>query len=70
MDINIHRFFCTKCGKEGIMLPRKRGHERERMHKKKLYCIFCKDEINHIECKNSVEVLEFKENFKEGVYNV
>ena len=70
MYVTIHRFFCTKCGKEGITLPRKRGHERERMHKKKLYCIFCKDEINHIECRNSVEILEFKENFKEGVYNV
>lgn len=30
--------------------------------------MFCKEEVNHIECKTFDEVEEFKENFANGVY--
>lgn len=65
---NIHRFFCLKCGKEGLPLPRKVGHQHKRLHYKKLYCPWCKEEVNHVECRSDEDVTEFLENFKNGVY--
>ena len=53
-----HRFFCIKCGNEGIPIARKQGHKHERFHRKKLYCPFCKVEINHIECQTDEDVYE------------
>ena len=52
------RFFCTKCGREGLPVHRKKGQERKGGHLKKLYCIYCKEEVNHIECKTPEEVEE------------
>lgn len=63
-----NEFYCTHCGKKGIPIPRRGGYQREPMHKKKLYCIYCKDEYNHVECRNDEEVLKFQENFRNGVY--
>lgn len=63
-----HRFFCIRCGKEGIPLMRKQGHKHTDFHRKKLYCPYCKMEINHVECKTQADVNEFKENFKNEVY--
>ena len=63
-----HSFFCIKCGNRGIPLSRKQGHQHERFHKKKLWCVHCREEVNHIECKTFDEVETFKENFKKGVY--
>lgn len=45
------KFFCTKCGKEGIPIQRKKGQEREGGHLKKLYCLYCGEEINHAEVR-------------------
>ena len=63
-----HDFYCMKCGNKGIPLSRSHGHQHERFHRKKLYCINCHEEVNHIECKNQADVDEFKENFANGVY--
>ena len=63
-----HRFFCIKCGQEGIPIMRKQGHQRETFHRKKLYCPHCKLEINHIECKTQEDVEAFREDFENGVY--
>ena len=63
-----HKFYCLNCGEEGIPLPRKRGRQRERFHRKKMYCFHCHNTVNHIECKTSEEVEKFKEEFKQGVY--
>ena len=57
----IHDFYCLNCGNKGIELPRKKGQ-------KKLYCLTCKTDVNHIECKTIEEVEKFKEEFKRGVY--
>ena len=46
-----NRFFCTKCGREGIPLSRKSSKGREAGHLKKLYCFNCRQEVNHIEIK-------------------
>ncbi len=63
-----HSFYCIKCGNKGIPLMRKQGFKHEGMHRKKLYCIHCKQEINHIECRTYEEVEEFRLNFENGVY--
>lgn len=65
----LHRFFCGRCGNEGIPILRNSGHLHSKEHKKKLYCIHCKEEVNHIECRNYAELEEFKTKFKEGIYN-
>ena len=44
-------FYCIKCGTKGIPIVRKRGKAREAGHLKKLYCLKCGKEINHVECK-------------------
>ena len=36
-QITQSRFFCTKCGREGIPVHRKKGQQREGGHLKKLY---------------------------------
>ena len=63
-----HEFYCINCGKKGIPLARKRGHQHSSFHRKKLYCIYCQKEVNMVECKNEFEVQEFLENYANGVY--
>lgn len=63
-----HSFYCIKCGQKGIPLMRKRGHQRPNHHRKKLYCVFCKEEVNHVECSTMAEVYDFKERFELGEY--
>lgn len=63
-----HDFYCINCGQRGIPLSRPQGFKHEKMHRKKLYCIHCKCEVNHVECKTLDEVEKFHENFKNGVY--
>ena len=63
-----HSFYCINCGNKGIPLMRKQGFKHEGMHRKTLYCVYCKCEVNHVECKTFDEVEEFRENFAKGVY--
>ena len=63
-----HKFYCMNCGRVGIPLMRPDSRRHERHHRKKLFCLTCKTEVNHIECSNSDEINEFLTNFKEGVY--
>lgn len=44
-------FYCSKCGSKGIPILRKNGKMREAGHLKKLWCLKCKEEVNHVECK-------------------
>lgn len=63
-----HDFYCIQCGKKGIPLPRTDGFRREKFHRKKLYCIFCKEEVNHIECSSEEDVFIFRESFEKGEF--
>lgn len=63
-------FYCLHCGKQGIPIPRNRGHQREKFHRKRMYCPHCKIDVNHIEIKNYSEEQQFKENFNKGVYKL
>lgn len=68
MTYETHKFYCMNCGRQGIPIARKRGHLHKSAHRKKLYCIWCKCEVNHMEIRNAEEEAEFLENFKNGVY--
>ena len=63
-----HTFYCINCGKKGIPIMRKQGHQHKSFHRKKLYCPFCKLEVNHVECKTYADEMEFKEQFEAGVF--
>ena len=63
-----HKFLCLNCGQEGIPLSRRVGHQHGRFHRKKLYCVKCKTDINHVECKTEEEVRIFKEAFEKGEF--
>lgn len=63
-----HSFYCINCGNKGIPLMRNQGFKHQGMHRKKLYCVVCKQEVNHIECKTLDEIEEFRINFENGVY--
>lgn len=44
-------FYCTECGSRGIPIMRKAGQSREPGHLKKLFCLKCKRETNHVEVR-------------------
>lgn len=50
MIILDHEFYCFQCGQKGIPIPRKKGSERESGHLKKIFCLNCQRETNHVEC--------------------
>lgn len=47
----LSNFYCTKCGKKGIGIIRQPNLRREAGHLKKLYCVYCNKETNHVECR-------------------
>ena len=63
-----HDFYCLKCGKKGLNVYRRQGHQHEKYHRKKLYCFYCKEEVNHMECRNQAEIDEFKDAFERGEF--
>ena len=62
-------FYCTRCGKQGIPIQRKKGAEREGGHLKKLFCVSCKDEVNHVECKVSYTYENFLFEYENGNFD-
>ena len=63
-----YKYRCTKCGKEGLPVHRKKGQERKGGHLKKLYCIYCNEETNHAEIKENDNYTyeTFREEFEAG----
>lgn len=50
MKLEISNMYCTCCQKKGIPIPRSR-RSKEPGHLKKLYCIYCGAEKNHVEIR-------------------
>jgi len=63
-----HEFYCLLCGRPSIPLRRKTGFQHSSMHRKKLYCPWCRQEVNCVEIKTLEEKETFLLNFKNGVY--
>lgn len=47
---DISTFICPECGGK-FPLPRSRSNRREKGHHKKLWCPFCKQEVNTYEIR-------------------
>ena len=62
--------YCTKCGRRNIPIARKRGKYREAGHLKKLYCIYCKEEVNCCEIRpyGNYTLEDFLKEFKNGKF--
>ena len=63
-----NEFYCTQCGEQGIPIIRRAGAAREAGHLKKLFCLNCGYETNHVECKPNTkyQVSDFEIEFKYG----
>ena len=48
-------FYCTRCCSRGIPISRKKGQQREPGHLKRLFCLKCGKEVNHVEIKTTGE---------------
>lgn len=55
-----HDFYCMKCGKKGIPLPRNKGRVRKENHIKHLWCLNCRERTPHMECRNEEEKEKMK----------
>lgn len=64
----MHDFYCLKCGRKGLPVHRRIGHQHAKFHRKKLYCFYCQEEINHMECRTQAEIDEFKAAFERGEF--
>lgn len=49
--------YCPECGLH-MTVPRKKGGQRERNHRKWMYCIKCKEEKNFMEVREIDFVME------------
>lgn len=67
-NLELSNFYCINCGKKGLDLMRQASFRHSKMHRKKLYCFYCKTEVNHIECKTIEDVENFLNDFNEGKY--
>lgn len=52
IGFNLSDFYCLGC-KHKITLPRLHGRTKEKFHLKKIHCVHCKEEVNHLEVRNS-----------------
>lgn len=68
MNYVTHDFYCLKCGKKGIPIQRNKGHMHGKNHRKKLYCLNCHCEVNHIEIFSASDLEQFRKDFESGVY--
>lgn len=52
-------FYCTQCGFKGIPIWRKENKKREQGHLKRIFCLKCQKETNHVEIKDSYTYNDF-----------
>lgn len=63
----IHDFYCMNCGGK-LPLPRRKSKLKGPLHRKKLWCPYCRTEANMIEVRNYEEKIRFEKMFKEGAF--
>lgn len=69
--MTISRMYCTQCGNEGIDIPRSPNQQREGGHLKKIYCLHCRSEQNHVEIRpfGEYKYEDFLLEFENGNFN-
>lgn len=65
----ISEMWCCKCGQKGISIPRKNGKYREPGHLKKIYCIHCEKDWNHVEIRPMYSDYNYEDFQLEMKYN-
>ena len=65
---NDNSFYCLNCGQKNFSLVRFNDKKREKHHRKKLYCYHCQKTVNNIECKDILEVEDFKTRWASGEF--
>lgn len=68
MTCETHEFRCLCCGKPTIPILRPASRQKEKFHRKKLYCPNCHKEYNAVEIRNEFERQEFLNDFKQGKF--
>ena len=69
ITFTISDLYCTCCGVKGIPVPRKSSKQRESGHLKKIYCLKCKAETNHVEVRAfDYDKEDFIKDFNEGKF--
>ncbi len=66
-------FYCVRCGNKGIPVARKMSRQREEGHLKNMYCMHCKENLNHIEIRPfdyDYTVEDLKEDIINGEYKM
>lgn len=68
MAVEISDMYCTECGRKSIPIPRRTGKFKEPGHLKKIYCIYCNKEVNHVEVRpfGKYNLEDFKVEFENG----
>lgn len=71
VNVVMSEFYCTSCGQKGLPIWRRKGGEREAGHLKKIFCLKCQREVNHVECKpwTKYDYDNFKEEFEYGNFD-
>ena len=66
-----NEFRCSQCGSKGIPIVRRAGSCREAGHLKKLWCLKCNKETNHVECKlgTKYQLSDFQIEFEYGNFD-
>ena len=66
--MTVSDFYCTVCAKKGIPIIRKPSQQREAGHLKKLFCLNCQKETNHVEIRpfGSYTLEDFQEEYELG----
>ena len=64
----IHDFYCINCGAKSIPLARPRAKQKDKFHRKLLYCYQCGHTVNHVECRNDIERQQFYADFMSGKF--
>lgn len=65
-NFETHDFYCMNCGRKALPLMRNRGHRHASLHKKALYCPYCRVVVNHIEIATEDQKNWFLEGFANG----
>ena len=47
---------------------RKIGKQKERFHRKRLFCPWCKNDVNAVECKTQQDIDEFLDRYNKGEF--
>lgn len=64
----ISSFYCINCGKCGIPVWRNKSSLHKNGHRKALYCVNCKQTINHVEVRTDEEKKRFMDDFAAGKF--